>query len=363
MVMFGAIFERKKMEVHRYDMGKEDKLNYWILVFVLTIAGLLISQIGLAQDKWDRVISLHGKWKFNIGDKALWSDRYYNDSKWETVWVPSKWEDEGFNGYDGYAWYRTTFNGADLKSKDLNYNLVLGYIDDVDEVFVNGKKIGSSGGFPPRYHTAYNALRNYVLPKELIDFTGTNVIAIRVFDEGIEGGIVSGDVGIYTNRTDRDLAINLRGLWEFKITGRRNDRHVIDERAAALQMSPAETDAWVDISVPGVRENQGYNQYDGSAWYKRQFMIPKSMSGQDLVLLLGKIDDSDRTFLNGKLVGSMTNAHDQLRIYHLTPEQFKAGVMNTLLVYVDDPQGLGGTHEGPVGLMRQVDFTRYIRWK
>lgn len=350
------------MRTRNFYMEREDRVNYWLFVFLLTLAGLLASQAAQGQDKWDRVVSLHGKWKFNIGDKAMWSERYYNDGAWETIWVPSKWEDEGFNGYDGYAWYRTSFNGADLKNKEMSYNLLLGYIDDVDEVYLNGKKIGSSGGFPPRYHTAYNAMRNYSIPTELIDFNGKNVIAIRVFDEGIEGGIISGDVGIYTNRNDRDLAVNLRGVWDFRVTGKRNDRGSISETVASQQMNLADKSEWVDLTVPGVWENQGFGHYDGSAWYRRKFTIPKSLAGQDLVLLLGKIDDSDRTFLNGKLVGGMVDGYGKLRVYHINADQVKVGE-NTLMVYVDDTGGLGGIYEGPIGIMRQVDFTRYIRWK
>jgi len=26
-------------------------------------------------------------------------------------------------------------------------------------------------------------------------------------------------------------------------------------------------------------------------------------------------------------------------------------------------QGNGGIHEGPVGIMKQADFTKYLRWK
>jgi hypothetical protein len=343
-------------------MAKEDRFNYWALIFILTVVGVLGSQISLAQDKWDRVVNLQGRWKFSIGDKSMWAERYYNDTEWENIYVPSRWEEEGFNGYDGYAWYRVSFNGSDLTSKELSYSLFLGFIDDVDEVFVNGKKIGSSGTFPPRYHTAYNAKRFYFLPNELIDFSGKNVIAVRVFDEGLEGGIVSGDVGIYTNRNDKGMAVNLRGVWDFNVTGKRSSKIPIDEKAVAELMQGSKSN-WVKITVPGAWEGQGFHDYDGTAWYHKEFVVPKSLAGQDLVLVLGKIDDTDRTFLNGKFIGGMTDEWDRLRIYHLNASQVKTGVVNSIVVYVDDPQGYGGIYEGPVGLMKQADFTRFMRWK
>jgi sialate O-acetylesterase len=316
---------------------------------MMLMSGILFTSTAVAQDKWDRVLNLKGTWKFSIGDKALWSEKYFNDNKWEDILVPSKWEDEGFNGYNGYAWYRRTFSGTELaNSKDAGLHLLLGHIDDVDEVYFNGVKIGGSGSFPPRFHTAYNAFRNYFIPKELIDLNGRNVIAVRVYDSEIEGGIVSGDIGIYTNRGDRGLTINLRGVWDFKL-GR--------ERYSSVS-----EDGWADIIVPSIWEKQGFDDYDGSAWYKKTFKISKDMAGDDLVLLLGKIDDSDKVFLNGKLIGATEQRHDKLRMYHIQSSQFKPGD-NTLIVFVDDTGGAGGIWEGPVGLMKQSEFTRYIRWK
>jgi beta-galactosidase/beta-glucuronidase len=320
-------------------------------------SGILYTSTAVAQDKWDRVLNLKGTWKFSIGDKALWGEKYFNDNKWEDILVPSKWEDEGFNGYNGYAWYRKTFSGTELvSSKDAGLHLLLGHIDDVDEVYFNGVKIGGSGSFPPRFHTAYNAFRNYFIPKELIDLNGRNVIAVRVYDSEIEGGIVSGDIGIYTNRGDRGLTINLRGVWDFKL-GRERYNSVSESSLTSLTK-----DGWTDIIVPSIWEKQGFDDYDGSAWYKKKFTITKDMAGDDLVLLLGKIDDSDKVFLNGKLIGATEQRHDKLRMYHIQSSQFKPGD-NTLIVFVDDTGGAGGMWEGPVGLMKQSEFTRYIRWK
>ncbi|HMJ68324.1 MAG TPA: beta galactosidase jelly roll domain-containing protein [Cyclobacteriaceae bacterium] len=340
---------------------KGDKTNYWFFIVFLTIAGMLAGIPGLAQDKYDRVLSLHGKWKFNIGDKSLWADPYFNDKTWETIYVPAKWEEEGFNGYNGFAWYRTSFEGAELEDKQGSYSLFLGYIDDVDEVFLNGHKIGSSGSFPPRYHTAYSAFRAYFIPREFLNLTGKNVIAVRVYDAEIEGGIVSGEVGIYSSRNDAGMAVNMRGMWDFRIEWKSIRSAGLDEKSVnTLASTP---DGWTEILVPATWESQGFEDYDGGAWYRKKFTIPKTMAGEDVVLVLGKIDDSDKAFLNGKLVGTMTDSWQSIRYYHITASQLKAGEVNTLMVFVDDPQGNGGIYEGPVGIMKQADFTKYLRWK
>jgi sialate O-acetylesterase len=123
-----------------------------------------------------------------------------------------------------------------------------------------------------------------------------------------------------------------------------------------------EKPSWTKITVPSQWEHQGYHDYDGSAWYRKQFIVPKKLEGEDLVLLLGKIDDFDQTYLNGKLVGS-TTWYDKLRIYHINSDVVNAGAVNLLMIYVDDPQGAGGIWEGPVGIMKQSEFTRFMRWR
>jgi sialate O-acetylesterase len=155
--------------------------------------------------------------------------------------------------------------------------------------------------------------------------------------------------------------VNLRGLWDFTLV-RRKFGDFSESNDYSLKRTPPLKAEWSKLMVPGSWEDQGYANYDGSTWYRKQFFIPKELDGQDLILLMGKIDDFDQTYLNGKLVGS-TNNYDKLRIYTVPSEMFKAGAMNILLVYVDDPQGLGGLRQGPLGLMKQSDFTRYMRWR
>ncbi len=332
-----------------------------ILLVLLIFSIITLNSVSCrAEDNWKRVLNLRGYWKFNIGDNKKWSDPKFIDKDWENIDVPSNWEDEGFNGYNGYAWYRKTFDGTDLENKTLNYSLFLGYIDDVDEVYLNGHKIGFSGTFPPKFHTAYSALRSYYIPSQYINFGGKNVIAVRVYDSEVSGGIVDGDIGIFTNENDRDLTINLRGLWDFT-RAEQSYRNSDEEKFLATENhSPPENSKWSKVTVPGEWEHLGFPEYDGTVWYRKQFTIPKELEGEDLVLMLGKIDDFDHTYFNGKWIGS-TNYYDKSRAYSISSDMFKAGGINILLIYVKDTGGRGGIFEGPVGIMKQADFTRYFR--
>ena len=333
-----------------------------IVLVVFAIVMFSGVEANANDEKWKKVIDLEGRWKFSIGDSRKWADPSYNDKDWEIVEVPSSWEDEGFNGYNGFAWYRKSFAGTLFTNKNSTYYLMLGYIDDVDEVYLNGNKIGSSGSFPPNYHTAYDARRNYYIPKEYINFQGPNVIAVRVYDAEIEGGIVSGDVGVYVNEGDENLVINLRGMWDFATLVRRTGSSSPERFTKTTSRRPPEDASWVRVNLPDHWEHQGFNGYDGSAWYRKQFYVPKELQDEDLILILGKIDDYDETYLNGKWVGS-THQHDKLRMYHVPANQIIAGSINLIMIYVDDTGGGGGMYEGPVGFMKQSEFTRYMRYR
>ncbi|MHC4743980.1 MAG: acetylxylan esterase, partial [Planctomycetota bacterium] len=104
------------------------------------------------------------------------------------------WEEAGFAEYDGYAWYRVRFYlPRDWKrSTDKTHDflvLSLGYVDDVDVTYFNGEKVGETGVFPPEYVAAYAVERDYRIPKKLIRWGKSNVIAVRVYDDTGPGGI------------------------------------------------------------------------------------------------------------------------------------------------------------------------------
>ncbi len=331
----------------------------WVIWMVICL--IFIAVKSEAGENWDEVLNLKGTWKFSIGDQRRWAEPGYDDRSWESIAVPSKWEDEGFHGYDGYAWYRKSFDGRGLNDPNWSYSLFLGYIDDVDEVYLNGHLIGYSGAFPPDFNTAYNAYRKYYIPNEFINFNGKNVIAVRVYDAQIEGGIVKGDVGIFVNKRDKDLTVNLRGLWNFALAPR--NANISDLSSDKIE--------WTKIMAPGNWESQGFKNYDGNAWYMKQVYIPKELEGEDIVLILGKIDDFDDVYINGEFVGSSKvgpnyrdhTAYEKLRTYFIPANKFKPGEMNTIVVFVEDIRQEGGIYEGPLGIIKQSQFTRFLRWR
>jgi sialate O-acetylesterase len=311
------------------------------------------------------IVNMKGNWKYSIGDDKNWAELTYNDSDWETVYVPKSIEDNGFYDYNGYMWYRKSFQfTASCKQKYLY--LYLGYIDDVDEVFINGQKVGASGSFPPRFKTAYNIPRMYPVPVELLNKDQKNVIAIRVYDMIDKGGILSGDhIGLFESSYQEKMEINFTGYWDFEIPNR------IDKNYKGCK-----TYRENKIFVPGFWESRGYNNYDGGAKYTKSFQYNGELYGVEKALILGKIDDTDEVRLNGHLLrwikGKTGTRYDwqghyaKIRVYEI-PERYLRKGNNVVEVIVNDTGGPGGMYAGPYGIttlakgksLLQLESSRY----
>jgi sialate O-acetylesterase len=313
----------------------------------------------MAGEKWRRIIDLRGQWKFSLGDDMKWADPNYNDDNWKTIYVPSAWEDEGYPGYDGYAWYRVKFR---INKEDANKNIYLRLwqIDDVDEVFVNGHSIGISGSFPPHYASAYSKDRNYRIPKQILFPDRDNTISIRVYDEYQRGGIVKGKVGIYEIGDVPQPDLPLDGLWKFMPGD--NDY---------WKDFGYDDDQWYRLIVPSFWEGYGFKDLDGYAWYRKDVNIPEEYKGKKLILFLGQIDDLDQTFFNGVLVGEIGTAFWEdkdfqlinewrlWRKYPLDQELIRYGEKNVIAVRVFDARRDGGIYKGPIGIVTEKNLRNW----
>lgn len=323
------------------------------------LTALIISSFSMYGCEGDRmVVNLKGNWKFSLGDNKDFALPDYDDKNWESVYAPSSWENEGFRFYNGYAWYRKSFK---ITEKDLEgaLYLYLGTIDDVDEVYLNGHFIGSMGGFPPEYYSAYNAQRNYLLPVEHLLTDEDNVIAVRVYDDEGEGGIVGRNIGIYNYGSYSASTFSLMGNWKF---------HLSDNKDWA--MADYDDSGWESIVVPSSWEDQGFRDYDGFAWYRKTFTLPAGFPVEDMVLLAGVIDDMDEVYLNGRKIGgtgdidrhwSENNEWNKRRIYTLPRESVKPGKENTIAIRVYDQKQRGGIYEGPVVIVHASEYKEF--WK
>ncbi|MDB4891955.1 MAG: protein of unknown function acetylesterase, partial [Gemmatimonadetes bacterium] len=124
---------------------------------------------------------------------------------WRVIPTPKLWEQAGYDGMDGIAWYRTSFTLTDQEAAR-GARLSLGTIDDNDISWVNGVEVGRTVG--------YNKPRAYDVPVTALH-AGRNVVAVRVEDGGGGGGIYGDPASLYVDvaGTKRSLA----GDWKFKV--------------------------------------------------------------------------------------------------------------------------------------------------
>ncbi|HLQ12934.1 MAG TPA: putative Ig domain-containing protein [Steroidobacteraceae bacterium] len=135
--------------------------------------------------------------RFATGDDPTRSQPGFDDSGWKELSTTANYEKQGFPGYDGWSWYRihvripSSLKGTVHWQKRLR--VYLSSIDDVDETYLNGTRIGRTGRLPDDplgYDTQWQALREYFvdLAGGLVRWDQDNVIAIRVYDGGGGGG-------------------------------------------------------------------------------------------------------------------------------------------------------------------------------
>jgi sialate O-acetylesterase len=112
-----------------------------------------------------------------------------------------------------------------------------------------------------------------------------------------------------------------------------------DENVASVEFDDS---SWPAMNLPAKFES-AIGEFDGAIWFRREVEIPANFKGMDLVLSLGPVDDMDRTYFNGNLVGSTEESgYWQVdRNYDIPGKLVNEGI-NTIAVRVIDNQGGGG---------------------
>jgi hypothetical protein len=159
-------------------------MKNYLLLTLLFISANLFSQetIQLQQPK------------FKTGDNVEWKQPSFNDEGWTNINSAQSWDQQGFSGYEGYAWYRFHFFlPSSLKENSAwkdSLRFLLGKINNTDETFLNGTFIGKT--------QSWTAFRDYRIAanNSAVKWDADNVIAIRVFDNNSGGGMYDGNTSI-----------------------------------------------------------------------------------------------------------------------------------------------------------------------
>ena len=179
------------------------------LVAMMTLMGLQLS----AQD-----VSIN-KARFLQGDDRNWAMPDVDDTSWNEIDITRQWDRQGFpQNTRAYAWYRihvtipqSVFQGSDQQNT-LIFNLPM--VDDVDECFLNGKLIGTTGRMPTNpagYFCGVDVVQDFVVDvkKDGVRLGADNVIAVRVYNRGGSGGLYNNPLRIYCPKAADGLSMRL----------------------------------------------------------------------------------------------------------------------------------------------------------
>lgn len=105
---------------------------------------------------------------------------------------------------------------------------------------------------------------------------------------------------------------------------------------------------WPEIKVPSLWENQQLGNMDGIVWMRKTIVLTAEQAKKEAVLHLAKVDDEDKTYVNGVEVGT-NNLWDKLRVYKIPAKVLKEGT-NVIAVRISDYSGGGGIYGDPADL-------------
>ena len=131
--------------------------------------------------------------RFQKGDDPAWSKAAFDDSGWQVLSLEKDWNKQGIRNSNNFAWYRIHIViPSSLKKGSTDKVLLdLGPIDDSDETWLNGVKVGKTGTMPEDpagYAGEWEKPRHYVVEPKLVKWDKDNVIAVRVYNGGDPGG-------------------------------------------------------------------------------------------------------------------------------------------------------------------------------
>lgn len=153
------------------------------------------------------------KWKGLNFQDSLCSRTNYDDTKWPEMKLPVVWENTFLGNFDGAGWFRKK---VEIPKSWIGKNLAveLGPIDDMDETFVNGRKIGEcmEGG-------NWQTERKYTVPAFLVN-DSILTIAVRILDNQGGGGIYGKKEQLNIHLKDSaeivsSDTISIAGAWKF----------------------------------------------------------------------------------------------------------------------------------------------------
>ena len=126
-------------------------------------------------------VPIDGLWHFRAGDDVdgakKWASPSFDDSNWPVIRADRSWNDQGFKGLSGSAWYRAKLR---IPSDTGPLALMVPAIWGSYQIYGDGVLLATQGGLPPHPYPVTVALRVVPLPS-VNPGSRTLQLAIRVW--------------------------------------------------------------------------------------------------------------------------------------------------------------------------------------
>ena len=211
---------------------------------------------------------------FNLNDHRA-AKPSFDDSGWKEMYLPGDY-DNNINGgkFNGAVWFRKKIFIKDLTT---DYTLTIGAVDDMDETYVNGHKVGGLIGIG-----YWNKKREFKIPKSVLK-KGVNTLALRAIDVEGRGKILAP----MTLSTENNIKIPLSGDWKYKVVAELHNKkfhlYGFDEMDFSSRIVTKE----LNPRVPTVLYNGMINPLipytiKGAIWYQGESNVGRADQYQKL---------------------------------------------------------------------------------
>ncbi len=190
-----------------------------------------------------------------------WKEPGFNDSQWPEIKLPGHWDAQGLADLDGIVWLRKTII-LTAEQVASGANLSLAMIDDNDETYINGLKVGATQG--------NNQKRIYRVPPGILK-VGVNTIAIRIEDVEGNGGLY-GDVSKLAMQFNGS-SVSLNGNWKFQLASVTNAASVNPNSFPSLLFNGM-VNPLIPFSIKGFIWYQGERNANAGRSYQYRKAFP-----------------------------------------------------------------------------------------
>src|SRR4030042_515721 len=130
--------------------------------------------------------------------------------------------------------------------------------------------------------------------------------ALKAFPEYLATAEQYKDIAYINQIKEKDKTVN--DAWYGRI--RQTDKGLAPGEKPWFDTS-YDASQWATMNVPGYWADHELGNVNGVVWFRKEIDVPASMTGKPARLLMGRIVDADTTYVNGKIVGSVSYQYPQ----------------------------------------------------